>query len=161
MQWQKGKPDYSFVCRNLSICPKDVKTKCYKSIVSPQIEYASTVWDKSQHCQIERVGKPSETDSVKSQVSSETSRGKKDSTKRRHQRHHQRLPGEQQFPIQVVLPPRPLTSSRKILWCCIHTTPNWPIGLGDSYGGRVLFPPNKFLTCTLPILQTTRLRGPS
>ena len=28
--------------------------------------------------------------------------GKKDSTKRRHQRHHKREPGEQLFPIQVV-----------------------------------------------------------
>ena len=34
--------------------------------------------------------------------SSKTSRGKKDSTKIRHQRHHQRQPGEQLFPIQVV-----------------------------------------------------------
>ena len=44
---------------------------------------------------------PSETDSIKFQISSKTSSGKKDSTKRRHQRHHQRQPGEQLFPIQV------------------------------------------------------------
>ena len=44
---------------------------------------------------------PSETDSIKSQISSKTSSGKIDSTKRRHQRHHQRQPGEQLFPIQV------------------------------------------------------------
>ena len=37
----------------------------------------------------EEAGKPSKTDSIKSQISSKTSRGKKDSTKRRHQRHHQ------------------------------------------------------------------------
>ena len=30
------------------------------------------------------------------------SRGKKDSINRRHHRHHQRQPGEQIFPIQVV-----------------------------------------------------------
>ena len=50
----------------------------------------------------EEVGKPSEADSIKSQISSKTSRGKKDSTKRHHHRHHMRQPGEQQFPIQVV-----------------------------------------------------------
>ena len=44
----------------------------------------------------------SETDSIKSEISSKTPRVKKDSTKRRHQRHHKRQPGEQQFPIQVV-----------------------------------------------------------
>ena len=35
-------------------------------------------------------------------ISSKTSRGKKDNTKRHHLRHHKRQPGEQQFPIQVV-----------------------------------------------------------
>ena len=44
--------------------------------------------------------KTSETDSIKSQISSKTSRGKKDSTKRRHQRHHQRQPGKQLFPYR-------------------------------------------------------------
>ena len=49
-----------------------------------------------------RVGKnPSETDSIKSQISSKTSSGKKDSIKRRHKRHHQRQPSDQLFPIQV------------------------------------------------------------
>ena len=46
------------------------------------------------------VGKPSEIDSIQSQISSKTSCGKKGSTKRHHQRHHQRQPVEQQFPIQ-------------------------------------------------------------
>ena len=50
----------------------------------------------------ELVVKLSETDSIKSKISSKTSFGKKDSTKRHHHRHHQRQPGEQQFPIQVV-----------------------------------------------------------
>ena len=50
-----------------------------------------------------RVGrKTSETDSIKLKISSKTSRGKKDSTKRHHHRHHKRQPGEQQFPMQVV-----------------------------------------------------------
>ena len=51
---------------------------------------------------LEWVGNPSETDSVSSQISPRTYRGKKDSTKRRHQRHHQRQPCEQLFPVQVV-----------------------------------------------------------
>ena len=50
----------------------------------------------------EYVGKHSEADSIMSQISSKTSRGEKDSTKRRHQIHHQQLQGEQLFPIQVV-----------------------------------------------------------
>ena len=48
------------------------------------------------------LGKPSETDSIKSNISSKTSRGIKYSTKNHHHRHHQRQPDEQQFPIQVV-----------------------------------------------------------
>ena len=50
----------------------------------------------------EWVGKPSETDSIMLKISSKTSRGKKDSTKGQHQRHHQQQPGEQQFSTQVV-----------------------------------------------------------
>ena len=59
------------------------------------------------HTHIENIlkssqGKPSETDSIKFKISSKTPRGKNDSTKRHHQRHHKRQPGEQQFLIQVV-----------------------------------------------------------
>ena len=38
--------------------------------------------------------------------------------------------------LKRVLPPWPLASSRKssAQWCCVSTTPNWPIGLGDSLG---------------------------
>ena len=48
----------AFLRRNLSSCPKDVKAKCYKSIVRPQLEYASTVWDpvtKSNIAKLESV----------------------------------------------------------------------------------------------------------
>ena len=41
--------------RNLSSCPKDVKDICYKSIVHPQLAYASPVWDPEtifQYCHI-------------------------------------------------------------------------------------------------------------
>ena len=46
---------------------------------------------------------PSETDSIKFKISAKIPRGKKYSTKRHHHRHHKRQPGEQQFPIQVVI----------------------------------------------------------
>ena len=63
---------------------------------------------------VSRLGKPTgmtevgrktlrnKTDSIKFKISSKTSRGKKDSTKRHHHRHHKRQPGEQQFPKRVV-----------------------------------------------------------
>ena len=51
-----------------------------------------------------RVGnKALKTNSIASQISSKTSSWKKDSTKRRHQRHRQRQPGDQLFPIQVAI----------------------------------------------------------
>ena len=41
----------SFLRRNLSTCPKDVKEKCYKTYVRPILEYAATVWDpKTKKC---------------------------------------------------------------------------------------------------------------
>ena len=49
-----------------------------------------------------RVGRKTLRNLLKSQISSKTSRAKKDSTERRHQRHHKRPPGEQLFTIQVV-----------------------------------------------------------
>ena len=36
-------PSY-IVRRNLSSCPADVKSTCYKTLVRPQLEYAATVW---------------------------------------------------------------------------------------------------------------------
>ena len=35
----------AFLRRNLSSCSTDVKAKCYKSLVRPQLEYAVTIWD--------------------------------------------------------------------------------------------------------------------
>ena len=46
--------------------------------------------------------KPSDTNPIKSNISSKTTRGKKNCTKRHHHRHHQRQPGEQHFPIELV-----------------------------------------------------------
>ena len=45
-----------FLYRNLRQCPPHIKTACYKSMVRPILEYASSVWDPHtnvniQHCQ--------------------------------------------------------------------------------------------------------------
>ena len=42
---KKANKTLSFLRRNLSACPKEVKATCYKSLVRPQLEYVSTVWD--------------------------------------------------------------------------------------------------------------------
>ena len=36
----------AFLRRNLPSCSKDVKAKCYKYLVRPQLEYAATCWDR-------------------------------------------------------------------------------------------------------------------
>ena len=82
-------------CLKGPLHPKQPTKKTYLSALVPVLP--------SKRKRVSRVGrKPSETDSIKSQISPQTSRGKKDSTKRRHQRHHQRQTGKQLFPIQVV-----------------------------------------------------------
>ena len=48
----------SFLQRNLSACPKDIKALSYKSLVRPQVEYAATVWDpptKTSNSKVEAV----------------------------------------------------------------------------------------------------------
>ena len=41
--------------RNLSSCPRQIRTTCYKSLVRPQLEYASTVWDHTNKTHINTV----------------------------------------------------------------------------------------------------------
>ena len=51
---KKANQTTAFLRRNLSSCPKDVKAKCYKSIVLPQLGYALTgigPCNKSQNSQ--------------------------------------------------------------------------------------------------------------
>ena len=92
---QKSKPnDYRPVSLTSVVC------KCLEQIVRASVIEHLMKNNLISNAQVEK--KTSETDSIKSQISSKTSRGKKDSTKRRHQRHHKRQPGEQLFPIQVV-----------------------------------------------------------
>ena len=55
---KKANQTTAFFRRNLSSCPKDVKAKCYKSIVRSQLEYTSAVWDhvtKSNVAKVESV----------------------------------------------------------------------------------------------------------
>ena len=42
---KKANNTTAFLRRNLSSCPVSIKDKCYKTMVRPQVEYASTVWD--------------------------------------------------------------------------------------------------------------------
>jgi hypothetical protein len=42
---KKANNTKTFLCRNLSHCPTSIKNKCYKTLVRPQVDYASTVWD--------------------------------------------------------------------------------------------------------------------
>ena len=41
---KKANNTTAFLRRNLSSCPADVKSTCYKTLVRPQLEYAATVW---------------------------------------------------------------------------------------------------------------------
>lgn len=42
---KKANTTTAFLRRNISMCPRETKATCYKSLVRPQLEYASTVWD--------------------------------------------------------------------------------------------------------------------
>ena len=42
---KRAKQTTAFLRRNLSCCSRYVKAKCYKSLVRPQLDYASTSWD--------------------------------------------------------------------------------------------------------------------
>ena len=45
----------SFLQRNLSSCPKDIKEASNKTLVRPQLEYAATVWDPATKTGINKV----------------------------------------------------------------------------------------------------------
>ena len=92
MQTEKSQPS------GQRIMPKARYTLFLALLVYPRIRISQSA--SASDVRVSR--RKSETDSIKSQISSKTSHGKKDSTKRRHQRHHHRQPGKQLFPIQVV-----------------------------------------------------------
>lgn len=43
--YKKANNTTAFWRSNLSSCPTSIKDRCYKTLVRPQVEYASTVWD--------------------------------------------------------------------------------------------------------------------
>ena len=47
MVTKRANQTISFLQRNLSSCPKDIKEASYNTLVRPQLEYAATVWDPS------------------------------------------------------------------------------------------------------------------
>jgi hypothetical protein len=42
---KKANNSLSFLRRNLTRCPQDIKAQCYESLVRPILEYASAAWD--------------------------------------------------------------------------------------------------------------------
>ena len=44
---KKANNTTAFLKRNIASCPKNIRELSYKSLVRPQVEYASTVWDNS------------------------------------------------------------------------------------------------------------------
>ena len=58
--YTKANRTLSFLRRNLSTCPREVKEKAYKGLVRPVLEYASPVWDPSVKNSSGRIGKGAE-----------------------------------------------------------------------------------------------------
>jgi hypothetical protein len=52
---KKANNTTAFLRRNLSSCPADVKSACYKTLVRPQLEYAVTVWDPWTQTNISKI----------------------------------------------------------------------------------------------------------
>ena len=53
----KANKTLGFLRRNLHITSKKIKERAYKSLVRPQLEYASTVWDPYQQGHIDQIEK--------------------------------------------------------------------------------------------------------
>lgn len=45
----------AFLRRNLPSCPQDIKAQCYKTLVRPTLEYASTAWDPHTQANIKQL----------------------------------------------------------------------------------------------------------
>jgi hypothetical protein len=52
---KKANNTTAFLRRNLSSCPADVKSTCYKTLVRPQLEYAATVWNPWTQTNISKI----------------------------------------------------------------------------------------------------------
>jgi len=45
----------NFVRRNFSTCPFHIREHCYTTLVRPQLEYASSVWDNNIQCNVNKL----------------------------------------------------------------------------------------------------------
>jgi hypothetical protein len=52
---KKANTTTAFLRRNLSHCPQNIKATCYKTLVRPQLEYASSVWDPHTKANISKL----------------------------------------------------------------------------------------------------------
>jgi len=52
---KKASKTINFVTRNFSSCPTHIREQCYKTLVRPQLEYASSVCDNSVKSNINKV----------------------------------------------------------------------------------------------------------
>ena len=75
------------------------------TLIYPFSSLSPSLWETTRYrlkyCLKGSLSQKTTNQPTKSQISSKISSGKKDSTEIRHQRHHQRQPGEQLFPIEV------------------------------------------------------------
>ena len=44
---KKATQSLNFIRRNFSCCPAHIREQCYKTLVRPQLQYASSVWDNT------------------------------------------------------------------------------------------------------------------
>ena len=52
---KKATQSLNFIRRNFSCCPTHIREQCYKTLVRPQLEYASSVWDNTVQRNITKV----------------------------------------------------------------------------------------------------------
>ncbi len=51
----KANKTLGFIRRNLTRCPQDIREQAYKTLVRPNLEYASAVWDPYRKYQIDKI----------------------------------------------------------------------------------------------------------
>jgi len=70
---KKATQSLNFIRRNFACCPAPIREQCYKTLVRPQLEYASSVWDNPVKCNVTKIepvqtimqhGSPVETSNI-------------------------------------------------------------------------------------------------
>ena len=54
---KKASITLTFIKRNLSDCSREVKAQSYLTMVRPQMEFASVVWDPCYNVDVDKLGK--------------------------------------------------------------------------------------------------------